>query len=241
MPVKVVDAGTESNTYPLLVDVVRVNFPPVITSTPVLTAYTNGLYQYAVTATDPDPGDVLAYSASQKPAWMQINGSTGLLSGIPARGEEGFYNITVQVTDGNSVDDQSFTVEVILQNQAPVINTLPEITATAGLTYTYGILATDADNDPLYYFNSTLPKWLEFIAAAQVAIGIPSSSDIGENLVILGVTDQIDTTYQAFMIDVSFTSGYMETEIDLNNMIYPNPVHDRLVIDLAHLYNPGNG
>jgi lysophospholipase L1-like esterase len=241
VPVKVVDGGTESNTYPLLVDVVRVNFPPVITSTPVLIAYTNGLYQYNVTATDPDPENVLSYSAPQKPAWMQINGSTGLLSGIPARGEEGFHDVTVRVTDGNSVDDQSFTVEVILQNQAPVITTLPEITATAGETYTYGILATDADNDPLFYFNSTLPEWLEFIAAAQVAIGIPSNSDTGENLVILGVTDQIDTTYQAFMIDVSFTSGYMEAEFGLNHLIYPNPVHDHVVIDLAHLYNPGDG
>ncbi len=241
VPVKIVDGGNESDIYPLLVDVVQVNWPPEISSSPVTEAYTNGLYEYAVEATDPDPADILVYSASTKPDWMQINGSTGVLSGIPARGEEGFYDVTVEVTDGNYVDDQSFTVEVILQNQAPLITTEPEVTISAGQTYTYGILATDADNDPLSYFATTIPEWLEFIPAAQVMIGVPGNSDSGDNLVILAVTDQIDTTYQSFIIDVSFVSGRDELELDMAKMIYPNPVSDILVIDLAELYNPGEG
>ena len=239
VPVKVIDGGTESNTYPLVVEVARLNYPPVITSAPVLEAFTNGLYQYPVTATDPDPEDVLIYSAPQKPGWLQINGSTGLLSGIPERGEEGSYDITVEVSDGNYVDDQSFTVEVILQNQAPVITSAPQTAATAGQTYTYGLIATDADNDPLTYFTTSVPGWLDFIAAAQVAIGVPSNSDSGENLVIFGVTDQIDTTFQAFIIDVSLVAGSRVLESDLTPMIYPNPAHDILVLDLTQSYNVG--
>ncbi len=239
VPVKVVDNGTESNTYPLLVDVVQTSYPPEITSSPVLEAFTNGLYQYTMTATDPDPEDELIYSASQIPEWLQINGSTGVLSGIPARGEEGFYEVSLEVTDGLYVDDQSFTVEVILKNQPPVITTVPEGTATAGQTYTYGILATDSDNDQLTYFASTLPEWLEFIPAAQVMIGVPFNSDSGDNLVTMGVTDQIDTTFQVFMIDVSFVAGRGELEFDAISMIYPNPVQDHLMIDLSQLYNPG--
>ena len=240
VPVKIVASGTDSNTYPLLVDVVQTNYPPVITSSPVLEAATNGLYAYTVTASDPDPEDILVYSASQKPGWLQMNPGTGLLSGIPARGEEGFYDITVEVSDGNYTDDQSFRVEVILQNQPPQVTTVPELTATAGQTYTYGILATDADNDPLSYFATTLPDWLGFIPAAQVAIGIPSNSDSGDNLVIMGVTDQIDTTYQTFIIDVSFVSGNQGLELDGISRIYPNPAKDRIVIDLAQSQIPGD-
>lgn len=239
VPVKIVDGGEESDLYFLEVDVVQVNWPPEISSTPVTEAFTNGLYEYSVEATDPDPTDVLVYSAPEKASWMQINGSTGVLSGIPARGEEGFYEVRVEVSDGNYTDDQRFTVEVILQNQAPVITTTPETTATAGQTYTYGILATDADDDPLSYFVSTLPEWIEFIPAAQVMIGVPTNSDSGDNLVIMGVSDQIDTTYQSFVIDVSFVAGREKPEFDMVEMIYPNPVHDILVIDLAAFYNPG--
>lgn len=238
VPVKIVDAGTESNTYPLLMDVVQTQHPPVITSTPILDAYTNGLYEYAVTATDPDPDDVLIFTASEKPSWMQINGSTGLLSGIPSRGQQGVYEISVEVSDGNHSDDQTFSVEVFLQNQPPVITTSPELTGTAGQTYSYGILATDADGDPITYFESVVPQWLEFITAAQVMIGVPSNGDSGENLVILGVTDQIDTSYQSFIIDVSFVAGVGEHEIDGISMIYPNPVNDRVVIDLSQLNSP---
>lgn len=239
VPVKMVDGGNESDIYPLLVDVVQVSWPPEIISSPLTEAFTNGLYEYTVIATDPDPADILIYSASVKPEWLQINGSTGVLSGIPARGEEGFYEVSVEVTDGSYVDDQSFTVEVILQNQAPLITTEPELVISAGQTYTYGILATDADNDPISYFASTLPEWLEFIPAAQVMIGIPANSDSGDNLVIVGATDQIDTTFQSFIIDVNFVAGRDELELDMVEMIYPNPVSDILVIDLAHLYNPG--
>lgn len=238
IPVKVVDGGTDSNTYPLLVEVVQTNYPPEITSVPIVEAFTNGLYEYTVTANDPDPEDVLIYSASQKPAWMQINGSTGVLSGIPARGQEGFYEVSLEVTDGLYVDDQSFTVEVILQNQPPTITTEPELSIPAGQTYTYGILAMDMDGDPVSYFASTVPAWLEFIPAAQVMIGVPSNSDAGDNLVILGVTDQIDTTYQSFVIDVSFVAGRDDLELDMVR-IYPNPVRDILVIDLAAIYKTG--
>lgn len=240
IPVKVVDAGTDSNTYPLLVDVVQVNFPPEITSSPVLTGFTNGLYQYTVSANDPDPEDILLYSASEKPAWLQINASTGLLSGTPIVGQQGFYNITVEVTDGNYVDDQSFTLEVIYENQVPEIMTNPTDTALAGETYTYGIQAVDNDNDPLTYFASTLPEWLDFYPAAQVLIGSPAKSDAGENLVILGVTDHIDTTLQAFVIKVGIIASLAEAGNTESVLIYPNPVRDQMLIDLKDLYNYGD-
>ena len=51
----------------------------------------------------------------------------------------------------------------------------------------------------------------------------------------MGVADPIDTSYQSFIIDVSFVAGIGGREIDGLSMIYPNPVYDRVVIDLAQL------
>lgn len=240
VPVRVVDGGTESNSYPLLVNVSQVNNPPEITSSPVTQSYTNGLYQYSLTASDPDAGDVLVYSASQKPIWLSIASVSGLLSGTPVSGQEGFYDITVEVSDGSSMDEQSFTLEVVFKNQAPVITSEPSLGIAAGQNYTYGIMASDNDQDLLTYFASIKPDWLEFIPGAQVLIGSPSNSDSGGNMVSLGVTDMIDTTYQTFMIDVSAIAGSPETNIDLSSMVYPNPVQDRMMIDLEEIYKTGD-
>ncbi len=240
VPVVVVDDGTESNTWPLVVNVSQVNNPPVITSSPITIAYTNGLYQYLVTASDADPGDELSYSASQKPTWLNIDAGSGLLYGTPLSGQEGLYDITVKVSDGYSEDEQNFTLTVIFRNQAPLIVSEPSLVINSGQTYTYGIMATDNDQDPLKYFASILPDWLEFMPVAQVLIGTPSNSDSGSNMVSLGVTDQTDTTYQSFMIDVSPVAGNPESGIDLNTRVYPNPVNDRMVIDLEELYSFGD-
>jgi len=87
-----------------------VNQPPIITSTPITTATVDVLYTYNVNATDPN-GDTLTYSLTTSPAGMTINSWNGLINWTPTA--IGDYDVTVEVSDGELVDSQSFTITVI--------------------------------------------------------------------------------------------------------------------------------
>jgi len=59
-------------------------------------------------------------------------------------------------------------------------------------------------------------------------------------MVSLGVTDQTDTTFQTFNVDVSQVAGSPQSYIGLSNMVYPNPTQDRMVINLEEVYSQGD-
>jgi Putative Ig domain len=70
--------GTDQQTYSLFV-----NGPPVITSTPLTKILATNVYQYQVTATDPN-NDKLTYRLTQAPEGMSIDETTGLIHWIPS-------------------------------------------------------------------------------------------------------------------------------------------------------------
>jgi hypothetical protein len=183
-------------------------------------------------AEDVDVDDDLYFSAEQKPIWASFDPSTRLLSGIPARGDTGTHNVVLAVSDGEFIQKQSFTIEVKFKNFAPVITSIPEDTAKVSKSYTYGISATDAEKDPITYFVSELPEWLEYYPSSRVIIGVPEGKDIGSHLVILGATDGIDTTYDVYTLEVIFETGLKDHESTPALSIYPNPASDFLNIKI---------
>jgi lysophospholipase L1-like esterase len=224
--------GTISADTTFMIHVNNVNDPPFITSMPVVVAHTGQAYRYQMEVTDIDPGEVLTYSATQKPAWLFVNSSTGLVYGSPGKDDIGTHEVTLVVSDGELEDFQSFSLDVLYYNFPPEILTVPKDSATVSMLYTYGMQASDNDNDPLTYFAQQLPDWLSFFTSTRVLIGAPGSQDLGDNLVILGVTDQTDTTFQAFYIHVNFAVSTRMSEKDLDHRVYPNPVQHELFIDL---------
>jgi len=102
------------------------NRAPTITSTAIEQATVGQPYSYQVVATDPDAGDVLAYSLSTKPDGMAIDAATGLVEWTPTTA--GGANVAVRVTDrGGLFAEQSFTVTVA----AATANQAPQVTASA--------------------------------------------------------------------------------------------------------------
>lgn len=98
----------------------KVNLAPSFTSSPITSVIATTPYSYTVTAIDANsPQDALTISANASPAlpaWLSLvdNGDgTALLSGTPALGNIGSYNVTLTVTDtGGLSDTQSFTITV---------------------------------------------------------------------------------------------------------------------------------
>jgi YD repeat-containing protein len=109
--VRVTDAGglVAEETFVLVVTPT----PPVITSAPVTSATVAQPYTYAVTATDPDPGDTLTYSLTTAPPGMVIDGASGLIQWTPTAAQAGDHPVEVKVQDaGGLFVTQPFTLSV---------------------------------------------------------------------------------------------------------------------------------
>ena len=87
------------------------NQAPVITSHEVTDAQEGSNYSYRITAADVE-GDSLFYTAVTLPSWLTYDDNTKTISGIPSAANVGADTVTVQVSDGEYTDVQTFTVTV---------------------------------------------------------------------------------------------------------------------------------
>ncbi|MBI2134512.1 lamin tail domain-containing protein [Candidatus Woesearchaeota archaeon] len=85
------------------------NGAPVITSTASTSATLNQQYRYDVEAADPD-GNTLNFSLTTAPSGMSISSGSGLITFTPA--SLGNFSVSVQVSDGNLTDTQSYSLIV---------------------------------------------------------------------------------------------------------------------------------
>jgi hypothetical protein len=88
-----------------------INHAPDIDSIPIIYAFEGVLYTYDVEATDVD-GDTLVYSLASSPTGMTINSFSGVISWTPSTA--GDYDVTIEVSDGDLFETQSFTIAVAI-------------------------------------------------------------------------------------------------------------------------------
>jgi hypothetical protein len=191
--------------------VMRVNYvdiEPVFTSTPDTTAHEGQAYTYVVDAFDPDEDDdinpqTLTYTAQVLPTWLTFTQGSNILVGIPQRANVGDNPVSIKVTDGTYDVYQTFTITVISNNNKPVITSNPPLLVDNYSEYIYMISAYDADvSDVLTFGVELLPAWLTFNPEDRTLKGTPTKSDVGENNVILNVSDGYDIVKQEFTITV---------------------------------------
>ncbi|MBZ0106433.1 MAG: tandem-95 repeat protein [Sulfuricella denitrificans] len=122
---------------------------PVMTSTPVTGATAGSLYNYQLTASDPDGGPLI-FSLVNPPVGMTVD-SAGLISWTPT--VIGTQTVTARVTDPTGLRyDQVYKITVIAVNRAPITadDAATAPVRTAGATYpavTINVLANDMDPD----------------------------------------------------------------------------------------------
>jgi len=212
-----------------------INHAPDIYSTPVTTATVGVTYVYDVNATDPD-GDTLTYSLTTKPPGMVINPANGLISWIPTSVQTGYnWVVIVSVSDGDLSDFQGFNIVVSEPtptpiNQKPVINSYPITTAIVGETYTYTIYAFDPDGDILTYsVIDVKPIGMTINSANGFIWWIPTSTQIGDNLITVMVSDGALSDTQSFIVKVSEPEPEPEPEPGLTEIIVDPKVMDLIV------------
>jgi DNA-binding protein/thiol-disulfide isomerase/thioredoxin len=85
-------------------------------------------------------------------------------------------------------------------NHAPTITSTPITTATVGEEYTYDVDATDPDGDTLYYSLVVSPTGMTIDEDTGIITWTPTSVHIGDNPVIVEVTDLTLSDTQSFTI-----------------------------------------
>lgn len=124
-----------------------VNDAPVITSTALLAATEDALYQYQATSSDVD-GPSASWSLVSGPAGMTVGASSGLVQWTPDEGGSSPWSapVTIRVSDGSLNAVQSYTVVVQPVNDAPELGALTSQSVEEMSPLSYAITVNDPDD-----------------------------------------------------------------------------------------------
>jgi len=188
-------------TIKIIID--PVNDPPRFTSNPSLMAIPNIIYNYQVTAVDPE-GDSIGFALDEGPLGMSMT-PENRLSWTPTSADIGLHKIIIRATDGKASSNQSFTLNVTQStgNHPPFITSIPIKKATVGYQYIYRVIATDPDGDNLTYSLLKAPEGMTITLSTGEITWTPDEAQVGEKQVIISVSDGYLSITQEFVLVVS--------------------------------------
>jgi hypothetical protein len=164
----------------------------------------NETYSYQVKAVDGD-GDALTFSLPTAPAGASIDPSTGLLTWTP--NQAGSYNFVVEVSDnrgGTATQGYQLTVTAGQPNQDPVITSTPPTRAIVFRDFSYPVIASDPDGDPVAFFLTGAPGGMKIDGATGRITWRPDRSQAGTASVTVSVRDpRGGSASQTFTLDVT--------------------------------------
>ena len=179
--IEVVDGfgGATTQAFAILVGDGIVNEAPSIESeAPRFTAVGSD-YSYQVVATDPEGTD-LTYEISRGPAGLTIS-DAGLVSFTPADGQAGQFVVTIRVTDaGGATSIESYELDVLAENRAPVITSVAPSALVQGVDLRYDVLVSDADLDPFAFELIEAPAGTTINAFGQIVLENTSDLPLGD-------------------------------------------------------------
>jgi large repetitive protein len=144
------------------------NIAPTITSADSAT-FTVGMNSYFTVTAKGSPVPTLAETGTL-PNGISFNSSTGVLSGTPAAGSGGTYDLTFTATNGVSPNaSQSFVLTV---NEAPTITSGNAATFSVGSNGTFTVTANGFPT-PTFGEMGTLPAGVSFNSSTGVLSGTP--------------------------------------------------------------------
>jgi hypothetical protein len=162
----------------------------------------------SVSANGSDPnGYALTYTATNLPAGLTINSSTGAITGTLTYSSAGTYNVTVSVNDGVfPLVSQSFTWTVTNVNRPPVITPLGNIATLTSAVVSLPVIAVDPDGDPVTYSATGLPAGVSIDPNSGLLSGAPNAANVYN--VTITATDGLAPATRSFVWTItSVTSG----------------------------------
>ncbi|MCL1123216.1 Ig-like domain-containing protein [Shewanella surugensis] len=174
-----------------------INLSPVISGSPATTILQNSHFYFSPLGSDPDLGDSLSFSITNKPSWASFNTLTGELSGTPTNADVGVSNdIVIAVSDGSlSANLPDFDVSIVNINDAPVISGTPLTAVAQDSAYHFTPVFNDIDGDSLSFSIVNKPSWASFNTLTGELTGMPSNSNVGVTTdIVISVLDENGST-----------------------------------------------
>jgi len=147
-----------------------------------------------VSVSDPDVLDATIVSDRYLSVKVNDPGAASIVTGT--------VKVTVSVADsrGQAREPFVFTVVIMHDLESPIISSAPILLGVVGDLYSYGVVASDADNDPLSFGLMAGPKEMTMDRSSGWIRWIPPK--IGDYPVSLSVSNDHVTVYQNFSIHV---------------------------------------
>ena len=192
-----VDDGTGvSAPATITVTIAAVNDAPTISGTPGTSVNQDVAYSFTPTANDPDVGDTLTFSITNRPTWATFSTTTGALTGTPTNANVGMTTgIVISVSDGiaTPVALPAFNLTVANVNDAPTISGTPGTSVNQDVAYSFTPTASDPDvGDTLAFSITNQPTWATFSTTTGALTGTPTVADVGTTTgVVISVSDGI--------------------------------------------------
>ncbi|MBN1195679.1 MAG: hypothetical protein JXA08_10120 [Methanomicrobiaceae archaeon] len=178
------------------------------------------LLEFDVTATDPDMGDVLAYSALNLPAGATFTGQT--FSWTPGFGTSGSYpGIVFEASDGDLADSEAIIITVGDVNRPPELDPVGNRNVNEGELLEFIVSAVDPDTgDILAYSAHNLPFGATFVGQTFSWTPGYDAAGVFENI-LFGVSDGDLSDSETIAITVA--------DLDRNDPPVISPIADQSV------------
>ncbi len=182
---------TSQQSFDIVVN--NVNRPPEITAVTPSNIAENAPLNLTIQASDPDQEDQgkLQFSSENLPAGATLDATSGTFSWTPNFLQAGSYSISVRVTDpaGESAETAA-AIEVTNLNRPPVIQAPQNQQVEEDGQITFGIQASDEDQDDQLRFSSdNLPTGASLDEGSGTFSWTPDFDQAGEYLVTVNVSD----------------------------------------------------
>jgi hypothetical protein len=195
--------GACGNVSFLLV-VQNVNDPPVLDCPDELYATEHKLFEYRLSATDEDAGDMITYCVDSDIDALAADGITGEIRFTFEEEEVGEHQLELVATDCAGAEDRRY-VRLVVENvnDPPVIEPGGELNATEGEEFDYTVAAFDTDRtDRLTFTIDT--DWFELDSETGRIRFTPSNADVGRHKFRVVVKDLAGLSAEArFVLNIT--------------------------------------
>ena len=180
------------------------NVPPKITSLPVLDVHVDSLYEYKIESIDFDSDVFPKLVLASGPLWLSVNQNNRTIFGKPGINDVGEQLVVIQAVDADSgFDSQSYTLRVLPNPHTLKIVSSPDTVAFEDQRYQYKIIVQNAVTLlNLNYSLETTAQWLAVDSASGIISGTPGNDDVGDDLVVIKITDFLGEAIQRYTLHV---------------------------------------
>ncbi|WP_373499619.1 leucine-rich repeat domain-containing protein [Desulfococcus sp.] len=169
------------------------NQPPVVWPLKNYAVQTGETVSFEVTASDPDQGDTLTFSASNLPAGAVFNPETRIFTWATGPEDAGFYIVSFLVMDnGNPPLGNGRQVTITVGDDVdhmPEMDPIGSQQVLVNELLEFVVTARDLDGDHLTFTAGNMPAGATFNPEAQRFSWTPGGGEEGTHTIIFTVTD----------------------------------------------------